>query len=138
MAKSTPAIRRMSPIDTPTRVGYEIPASGRVSVEVGVAVNLLVGVRVAEVEAVGVKVLVGVGVPERFIVGVEVGKGVGVKVGAWASSSWGAIGEILSCLDRKILVAVKTAIPARTIVAAAMPIIGSLRLRFSFIRFSLF
>ena len=89
-------------------------------------------------EAVGVKVLVGVGVPERFIVGVEVGKGVGVKVGAWASFSSGATGEILSCLDRKILVAVKTAIPASTIVAAAMPIIGSLRLRFSFIRFSLF
>src|SRR3972149_9611524 len=99
MAKSTPAIRRISPTDTPTRGGYEIPASGRVSAEVGVAVNFFVGVRVPEVEAVGVKVLVGVGVPERFIVGVEVGKGVGVKVGAWASSSSGAIGEMFSSLD---------------------------------------
>ncbi|OGM16054.1 hypothetical protein A2V56_05340 [Candidatus Woesebacteria bacterium RBG_19FT_COMBO_42_9] len=132
------AMTRIRPTDTPMTVGKEIPASGRVSADVGVAVGFFVGVRVADIEAVGETLTLGVGVglPVNLMVGVgvTVGVRVAVAVGAWASeSSSGATGETFPSLDRKILVAVKTAIPASMIVAAAIPIIGSLFFKFSFI-----
>lgn len=96
------AIRRIRPKEIPRIVGKLTPVSGSDWASVGVAVNFLLGVRVAETEAVGDAEKVGVGLPVNFRVGVgvevEVGIGVGVKVGAWAKGSGGADGDMLSFL----------------------------------------
>ena len=96
---------RIRPKEIAKIVGKLIPESGSDWVSVGVTVNFLVGVSVAETEAVGDPVAcgVGVGLPVSFKVGVGVdvedGIGVGVKVGAWAKGSCGAPGDIPSFLD---------------------------------------